>query len=225
MNKVAVIVAGGSGSRMGTAVPKQFLELKGKPVLVYTVETFFRAFADIKIILVLAPDFVLQGRDLIKRYFEGSNIQIAEGGNSRYHSVQNGLKLVKGEAVIFVHDAVRCLVPENLIQRCYQEALQKGSAVPAIPARDSIRMVEGNKSKVVNRDNIRIIQTPQTFRSDVILPAFQQPYRDSFTDEATVVESSGKDIFLTEGEETNIKITLPADMLIAEKILEERRMA
>ncbi|MDX2047914.1 MAG: 2-C-methyl-D-erythritol 4-phosphate cytidylyltransferase [Chitinophagaceae bacterium] len=225
MNKVAVIVAGGSGSRMGTPVPKQFLELKGKPVLVHTVETFLRAFPDIEIILVLAPDFILQGSDLIKRYFEGNNIQIAEGGNSRYHSVQNGLKLFKGEAVIFVHDAVRCLVTEKLIQRCYQQALQKGSAVPAVPARDSIRMVEGNKSKAINRDNIRIIQTPQTFRSDVILPAFQQPYRDSFTDEATVVESSGKDIFLTEGEETNIKITLPADMLIAEKIIEERQMA
>ncbi len=225
MNKVAVIVAGGSGSRMGTPVPKQFLELKGKPVLVHTVETFLRAFPDIEIILVLAPDFILQGSDLIKRYFEGGNIQLAKGGDSRYHSVQNGLKLIKGEAVIFVHDAVRCLVTEKLIQRCYQQALQKGSAVPAVPARDSIRMVEGNKSKAINRDNIRIIQTPQTFRSDVILPAFQQPYRDSFTDEATVVESSGKDIFLTEGEETNIKITLPADMLIAEKIIEERQMA
>jgi 2-C-methyl-D-erythritol 4-phosphate cytidylyltransferase len=224
MNKVAVIVAGGSGSRMGTPVPKQFLELKGKPVLVHTAEAFLRAFPDIEIILVLATDFMLQGSNLVKQYFEGSHIQIAEGGNSRYHSVQNGLKLVKGEAVIFVHDAVRCLVSEDLIKRCYKQALHKGSAVPAIPARDSIRMVEGNKSKAINRDNIRIIQTPQTFRSDVILPAFQQPYRDSFTDEATVVESSGKDIFLTEGEETNIKITLPADMLIAEKILEERQM-
>ena len=134
------------------------------------------------------------------------------------------MQLVNEPAVIFVHDAVRCMVSTQLIQKCFEQTLEKGSAVPAIAATDSIRMIEGNTHRVADRNLIRIIQTPQTFMSTLLLPAFEMDYRDAFTDEATVVEASGKNIELIEGEYENIKITRPTDLLIAEKIIAERSM-
>jgi 2-C-methyl-D-erythritol 4-phosphate cytidylyltransferase len=136
--------------------------------------------------------------------------------------VQYGLKEVKENSVVFVHDAVRCLVSVPLIQRCYKQAVEKGSAVPAVAATDSIRILNGVHHHVADRQQVRIIQTPQTFLSEIILPAFEQEYNNVFTDEATVVEAYGTIIFLTEGEYENIKITRPVDMMIAERILEER---
>ncbi len=225
MKKFAVIVAGGSGQRMNSALPKQFLLLKEKPLLWYSINAFLRTFDDLQIILVLPTDHFLKGEKLKDLFTEKHRIQIIGGGNTRFHSVQNGLRLVPDDSVVFVHDGVRCLVSENLIHRCYIQANEKGSAIPAVAATDSVRITDGEKSLVADRTQIRIIQTPQTFRSELILPAFKQKYSEKFTDEATVVESFGKEIFLIDGEYTNIKITRSIDLLVAEKILQEREGA
>lgn len=222
MKKVAVIVAGGSGQRMGTALPKQFLLLKGKPVLWYSVRAFMDAYDDITIILVLPKEHLEQGEEMVQELNTRKNIQFVSGGSTRFHSVQNGLVQIKEPAVVFVHDAVRCLVTPELIRNCYETARTKGSAIPVVAATDSIRIIENGSSRVADRNNIRIIQTPQTFLSEVLLPAFQANYLDSFTDEATVVEAAGNPVTLVEGEYSNIKITRPIDLVMAEKILQER---
>ena len=222
MKKYAVIVAGGSGQRMGSATPKQFLLLQQKSLLWYTIHSFLTAYDDLHIILVLPKNNSEEGKKLIKDLDAEAKIAITEGGDTRFHSVQNGLQLITEPSVVFVHDGVRCLVTKELIQRCYEQAMAKGSAIPAVVATDSIRMMEDEDHHVINRKNIRIIQTPQTFQSQILLPAFQQPYDESFTDEATVVEASGQPVFLIEGDNTNIKITRPLDLVMAEKILSER---
>lgn len=222
MKKYAVIVAGGSGQRMGTSLPKQFLLLQGKPLLWYSLQVFLQAFDDLQIILVVPGDNLLEGERLAKELDGGTRIRVVTGGNTRFHSVQNGLASVTSPSIVFVHDGVRCLVGADLIRRCYTQALEKGSAIPAVAATDSIRVVEGAGHLVMDRNRVRIIQTPQTFQSELLLPAFQRGYTDSFTDEATVVEAWGKEVFLIEGEHTNIKITRPVDLLVAERILAER---
>lgn len=221
MKKIAVIVAGGSGKRMGNIVPKQFLLLKDRPVLWYTIDTFLRAYTDMEVVIVLPKEHIEKGRQIITA-FNGRQITLAEGGETRFHSVKQGLQQVQDEAVIFVHDGVRCLISVPLIQRCYNQAIELGSAVPAVAATDSIRIIKDDKHFVEDRQHVRIIQTPQTFKSDIILPAFEQEYSEAFTDEATVVEAFGKEVFLTEGEFDNIKITRPVDLMIAARLLEER---
>lgn len=222
MVKTAVIVAGGSGQRMGSHTPKQFLLLHGKPLLWYTVEVFLDSFSDMQIILVLPSSFMEEGRLICADLPAASRIRFAEAGVTRFHSVQNGLGLVTESSVVFVHDAVRCLVTADMIHRCYQQALEKGSAIPAVAATDSIRIISNDTHAVADRNLVRIIQTPQTFLSDILLPAFRQDWQEAFTDEATVVEASGKEVFLIEGEYENIKITRPADLLVAETILTKR---
>jgi 2-C-methyl-D-erythritol 4-phosphate cytidylyltransferase len=224
MKKYAVIVAGGSGQRMGGAMPKQFLLLAGRSLLWYSVRAFLASFDDIGIILVLPQDHIAEGEQIAGLEAAGK-IQVTKGGPTRFHSVQNGLALVKEPSVVFVHDGVRCLVTPALIRRCYEQALEKGSAVPAVAATDSIRIADGHRNAVADRNNVRIIQTPQTFKSEILLPAFKTAYRDSFTDEATVAEAAGHTIFLIDGEYENIKITRPADLLVAEKILTDRSKA
>jgi 2-C-methyl-D-erythritol 4-phosphate cytidylyltransferase len=222
MKKYAVIVAGGSGQRMGAAMPKQFLLLAGKPLLWYSVSAFLESFDEMGIILVLPKDSIAEGEKIAAGLGATAKIQITEGGTTRFHSVQNGLALVKEPSIVFVHDGVRCLVTPSLIRRCYEQALEKGSAIPAVAATDSIRIVEGSNNTVADRNNVRIIQTPQTFKSNLLLPAFKTAYKDSFTDEATVAEAAGNAIYLIDGEYDNIKITRPADLLVAEKILAGR---
>jgi 2-C-methyl-D-erythritol 4-phosphate cytidylyltransferase len=219
MKKFAVIAAGGSGTRMGSSVPKQFLQVKGKAILWYTVKAFVTAFEDIQLIVVTPAEHLEMAKAVCSEF---SNVTFVTGGETRFHSVKNGLSFVEKGSIVFVHDAVRCLVSPVLISQCYNQAKEKGSAIPAISVNDSIRMVDGSSNKVVERSKVRIIQTPQTFLSDILLEAFNLNYREAFTDEATVVEASGKDVHLIEGEQTNIKITRPIDILIAEKILEER---
>src|SRR5690348_17463589 len=222
MKKYAVIVAGGSGTRMGNILPKQSLLLKGKPLLWYTIDSFLRAFDDFEIILVLPKDHFVKGEKIAAQLNAENKIRIVSGGNTRFDSVKGGLKLVSQESVVFVHDGVRCLISVPLIKRCYNQALEKGSAIPAVAATDSIRILKNGSHEVKDRQQVRIIQTPQTFLSNILLPAFEQNFDESFTDEATVVEAFGKEIFLTEGEYDNIKITRPIDLLIAEKIIEDR---
>ncbi|MFN6387291.1 MAG: 2-C-methyl-D-erythritol 4-phosphate cytidylyltransferase [Bacteroidota bacterium] len=217
MKKTAVIVAGGSGVRMGTDVPKQFLHLKGKPIIWHTVQQFFYAYYDIQIVLVLPASYVQEATT----YFEPAqlaHIQFVEGGATRFESVKNGLQKVTEPSIIFVHDGVRCLVSSDLIRNCYEQALVYGSAIPAVTATDSIRLVSGETQQVVDRTLVKIIQTPQTFLSNVLLPAFEQPYQASFTDEATVVEAAGHTVRLIEGEYSNLKITRPQDLIVAESL-------
>jgi 2-C-methyl-D-erythritol 4-phosphate cytidylyltransferase len=216
MKKVAIIVAGGSGTRMGSTIPKQFLELAGKPVLWHTVTAFVKAYSDIQIILVL-PEIHFSYVSSWLPEFE--DITVIKGGETRFHSVKNGLDQVKERAVIFVHDGVRPLVSTTLIRACYEAAIESGAAIPAIDMKDSIREVGDTGNKAVNRESFKIIQTPQTFLSELILPAFALAYDPLFTDEATVVERQGYNIRLVPGEEANIKITRPLDLIVAEALL------
>lgn len=221
MKKYAIIVAGGTGSRMGRSIPKQFLLLNDKPVLYYTLKAFLDAYDDLHIILVFPEAYQDMGKEIIDAYFNYERLQITFGGETRFHSVQNGLKLVKEESIIFVHDAVRCMVTTDLIRRCYEHAMVMGSAVPVVRSRDSIRLLneEENDNEILDRDKVVLVQTPQTFHSKILLPAFEIDYKERFTDEATVVESFGLKISLVEGEEQNMKITKPVDLFVAEAIL------
>lgn len=223
MKKFAVIVAGGSGLRMGKATPKQFLLLNDKPIIYYTLESFLAAFNDLQIVLVAPAPFMQQALQLIAQCSAPERITVCEGGATRFHSVKNGLDRTEQPSIIFVHDGVRCLVSSQLIRNCYHEALENGSAVPAVAVTDSIRRITHNGNEAVDRSLLRAIQTPQTFRSEWLRPAFQQPYNNQFTDEATVVEAAGHPIHLIEGEKENIKITYPNDILLAEQILKQSR--
>jgi 2-C-methyl-D-erythritol 4-phosphate cytidylyltransferase len=207
---------------MGAATPKQFLFLHDKPVLYYTIKTFLEAYDDLVVILVLPQDYTDMGREIIDAYFDYSRIRVTFGGETRFDSVKNGLKMVQEDSIVFVHDAVRCLLSTGLIHRCYESALSVGSAVPVIRSRDSIRLLnqEINDNQAIERDKVVLVQTPQTFHSRILIPAYQIDYKERFTDEATVVESFGLKIQLIEGEENNFKITKPIDLLLAEKIIE-----
>lgn len=224
MQKYAVIVAGGTGTRMGSATPKQFLMLNDKPVLYYTIKTFLDAFNDMHIVLVLPEDYIDMGREVIDAFFDYSRIQITGGGETRFHSVKAGLRLVDKDAVVFVHDAVRCLVSVDLIKRCYEAALETGSAVPAVRVKDSVRLLneEENTNEVLERSRVVLVQTPQTFHSRILLPAFEIDYKERYTDEATVVETFGLKVSLVQGEENNIKITRPVDLLFAEQMIKQQ---
>lgn len=219
MEKYVVLVAGGKGVRMGTAVPKQFLPLLGKPILYYTVKAFIDAYPDIHLVLVLPADQVSYAQMVLQEFPSRLDMIIVTGGATRYHSVQNGLKAVPTDSIVFVHDGVRPLVSTDLIHRCYAQAIAKGSAIPAINVADSMRLITADGSQPVDRSQMRIIQTPQTFQSSILLEAFKQEYTEAFTDEATVAEAAGNNIHLIEGEKSNIKITTQDDMLIAEAIL------
>lgn len=208
---------------MGNPMPKQFLLLNDKPVLYYTLKAFLEAYEDLQIILVLPEDYSDIGKEVIDAYFDYTRIQVTFGGETRFHSVQNGLRLVRDESIVFVHDAVRCLVSVDLIRECHEHALIMGTAVPVVRSKDSVRILneEGNDNEVLDRNKVVLVQTPQTFHSKILLPAFNIDYKEQFTDEATVVESFGLKISLIEGEENNIKITRPVDLLIAEALLTE----
>ncbi|SEW18844.1 2-C-methyl-D-erythritol 4-phosphate cytidylyltransferase [Chitinophaga sp. YR573] len=214
--KIAIIVAGGSGTRMGSAVPKQFLELAGKPVLWHTVSAFAKAYTDMQIVLVLPEAHFSYVQEWLGEF---PGIKLVKGGETRFHSVKNGLDQVPEYSVVFVHDGVRPLVSAELIRNCYDAALESGSAIPAIDMKDSIRELYKEGNRAVDRERFKIIQTPQTFLSELILPAFASPYDPLFTDEATVVERQGHNIRLVPGEEANIKITRPLDLIIASALL------
>jgi 2-C-methyl-D-erythritol 4-phosphate cytidylyltransferase len=219
MKKFAVIVAGGSGSRMASTLPKQFMLLRGKPVLWHTLQAFLQAYPDLQIILVLPEKYITEGKEIAGLTESPDRIQLTPGGETRFHSVRNGLELVEDGSIVFVHDAVRCLVTAKLIQRCYDHAVLHVNAIPAIHSADSIRIDQGNGPVPFDRSKVFAIQTPQTFHSDILKDAYENEYNDTFTDEATVAEAAGVTISLVEGETTNIKITWPVDLLVAEAIL------
>ncbi len=223
MNDYVIIVAGGKGLRMGGDVPKQFLPVGGRPVLMRTLERFHQYNIALKIILVLPKaqqDYWLQ---LCRQYEFHIPYRLADGGETRFHSVQNGLALIPDDAegVVGVHDGVRPFVSTEVIARCYETARQSGAAVPVTPVVESLRQLHGDDtSESVPRDHYRLVQTPQTFDIQLLKAANRQPYRDTFTDDASVVESHGHPITLVEGNRENIKLTTPFDLRIAEALLE-----
>ena len=222
MKKFAVIVAGGAGSRMDSLTPKQFMELSGRPIVWYSINAFLQAYDDLHVILVLPAAHIRTGLEIVKTTVDPKRVRINEGGSTRFHSVKNGLAFVDSDSIVFVHDAVRCLVTEELINRCYEHAVEYGCAVPAVYATDSIRVDSGKGAVQVDRNKVYVIQTPQTFRSEILKQSFSKNYLESFTDEASVAEHAGFGIHLVEGDRTNIKITWPIDLVVAEAILAGR---
>ena len=223
MKKYAIIVAGGSGSRMKSDVPKQFLELQGKPILMHTLDRFYEFDPSIQLVLCLPAAEIDFWKQLCQKYNYTRAHKIVEGGSTRYHSVENGLLSIQEEEVLVaIHDGVRPLLSEDLLSRSYQTAQEKGNSVPAVPLKDSVRRLkESSKNEHVDRASLVAIQTPQSFQLKAIKKAFQKGYQDHFTDDASVYEANGGEIFLIEGEYSNIKITTPEDMLLAEAYLKK----
>jgi 2-C-methyl-D-erythritol 4-phosphate cytidylyltransferase len=218
----AVIVAGGSGTRMASVVPKQFLSINGLPVLMHTVLAFYNSESKPKIILVLPAAYHDYWQQLCKTHNFNIPFQLVSGGETRFHSVKNGLELIEDEqAVIAVQDAVRPLTSAAIIDDAYQHAAAQGNAVVAVKSRDSIRQLKGDKSTALTRDEIYLVQTPQTFQSTQLKKAYEQPFDSKFTDDASVVEAIGIKINLIEGDYRNIKITFPEDIAIAELLLKD----
>ena len=219
----AIIVAGGSGQRMGTALPKQFLDLCGKPVLYWSISAFMDALPGCHIILVLPAGQISLAQMVLQCFQERIDLTIVAGGDTRFASVSNGLKAVPPEGIALVHDGARPLASPALIRRCYDAAVAYGSAIPVIPVADSIRQIlDEENSRAIAREALRVVQTPQAFNASLLQEAFQQPYHASFTDEASVVEALGRSVQLVEGERENIKITVPEDLIIAEALLTSR---
>ncbi|MBQ3314304.1 MAG: 2-C-methyl-D-erythritol 4-phosphate cytidylyltransferase [Prevotella sp.] len=216
-----IIVAGGKGLRMGSDIPKQFLPIGGKPVLMRTLERFREYSKDIQIILVLPEAQQAYWHELCQDYHFDVEYTLANGGQTRFHSVQNGLAKVPDDAigVVGVHDGVRPFPSIEVIRNCYTTAREKKAVIPVIPVVETVRHLEGEQSKTVPRDAYRLVQTPQTFDIQLLKAANRQPYNDGFTDDASVVEAFGYNITLVEGNRENIKITTPYDLKIAEVLI------
>lgn len=216
-----IIVAGGKGLRMGSDIPKQFLPIGGKPVLMRTLERFRAYSADLQIILVLPEAQQDYWRLLCEEYHFDVEYQLANGGQTRFHSVQNGLALVPDDAegVVGVHDGVRPFPSIKVIKDCYETARTAKAVIPVIPVVETVRHLEKEGSVTVPRDEYKLVQTPQTFDIQLLKAANRQPYNDGFTDDASVVESYGHEITLVEGNRENIKITTPYDLKIAEVLI------
>lgn len=220
MNKYALVVAGGRGSRMGAEIPKQFLLLKGLPVLMHTLKAF-RSIDDIHLILVLPEDQIMYWNQLCTKHDFSLPHQIVAGGETRFQSVKNGLQSISdSEALVAIHDGVRPLVSIDIIKESYKLAQQMGNALTIIPLKDSIRMQTDKGSVSVNRSDYFLVQTPQTFRLSEIKTAYENaPELNTFTDDASVIEAIGAEIHLVQGDYKNIKITTPEDLLFAEALL------
>ena len=216
-----IIVAGGKGLRMGSDIPKQFLPIGGKPVLMRTLERFREYSAELQIILVLPEAQQDFWKGLCKEYHFQVEYLLANGGQTRFHSVQNGLALIPDDAegVVGVHDGVRPFPSVEVIRNCYETVRTAKAVIPVIPVVETVRHLEGDSSVTVPRGDYRLVQTPQTFDIQLLKAANRQPYNDGFTDDASVVESYGHAITLVEGNRENIKITTPYDIVVAEAII------
>ncbi|PCH94662.1 MAG: 2-C-methyl-D-erythritol 4-phosphate cytidylyltransferase [Bacteroidetes bacterium] len=220
MTKHVIIAAGGSGSRFSSEVSKQFVNLVGKPMLMRTIEAFHQSFESLNIIVVLPMDQIEYWKTLCADYNFGLEHQIVTGGSRRFESVKNGLALISvQDCIIGIHDGARPLVTPELIRKIFNHADEKGTAIPVVPVSETLRHVSEDSSETVNRDDFRLVQTPQCFKSDIITAAFDVEYDQSFTDEATVVEASGVQVSLMDGDPINIKITTKSDLELAEKLL------
>lgn len=221
MEKHALIVAGGSGLRMGSSLPKQFLLLRGQPVIVHSIYRFLDFDDSMKITLVLPANQLVYWQALWDKYGMGHHIQVVAGGEQRFHSVSNGLNTIEhADSLVAIHDGVRPLVSKETISSVFHQAEVSGSGVPLIPVQDSLRKKEANGNITgVNRNDYSLVQTPQCFQTGLIKKAYQIGYQDAFTDDASVFEAGGNKLSFTEGNRENIKITTPSDMLMAEAFL------
>jgi len=219
MDLYALIVAGGTGKRMGSDIPKQFLELAGRPILMHSIERF-RSFDNGINIIVVLPGEEFSLWDLLKKKHSFSiPHSVVKGGSSRFFSVKNGLELVPNNSIVAIHDGARPLVAGGTIRRTFEKAAELGNAIPVIPGNNSLRMLTGNGSIPLERHHVMIVQTPQVFKSDLIKKAYLQDYCSDFTDDATVLEKTGEKINLVEGNRENIKITNPEDLIITAALL------
>lgn len=220
MKKYVIVVAGGKGLRMGGELPKQFIPLENRPVLMRTLDAFYAYDSAIQVILVLPRDHQPYWLELCREYDFAVPHRIADGGATRFHSVQNGLALVdEPEALVAVHDGVRPFVSCEVINRCYEEAEKYGAVVPVIPVVETVRHLLSEGSETVNRDAYRLVQTPQTFCATLLRRAYEQSYCEGFTDDASVVEALGEAVRLVEGNRENIKLTTPFDLSVAQALL------
>lgn len=222
MKKNVIIVAGGKGLRMGNDLPKQFIPIGGKPVLMRTIEAFYRFDQDINIILVLPVSHQDYWKSLCEEYNFSIEHLIANGGETRFHSVKNGLALV-ADGLVGVQDGVRPFGSVEMIKRCFDAAREYPAVIPVIDSTDSLReVVDEDKSRIVDRSKIRLVQTPQVFDVNVLKKAYQTDFKETFTDDASVVEAMGVNVHLVKGEVTNIKITTPLDLKIGELIIRDK---
>lgn len=221
MKKHTIIVAGGSGQRMNSEVPKQFLLLNNLPILMHTINRFYDFDKENNIILVLPESQINYWKDLCTKHNFIINHTIAIGGETRFHSVKSGLAIIPSneESLVAVHDGVRPFVKISVIQNCFETASKTGNAIPVIACNDSVRVTSLTGSKIINRDAIKLVQTPQVFKNTILQRAYQTAFSVEFTDDASVVEKLGEQIHLVDGNEENIKITRPLDLKIAEKVL------
>lgn len=214
-----IIVAGGKGLRMGGELPKQFIEIGGKPILMHTIDAFFRFDSWIRIILVLPESHREYWQELCQKYNYDVPHVVTTGGETRFHSVKNGLMMVD-DGLVAVHDGARPFASEELIGRCFLAARDNAAAIPVVDATDSLRQIqEDGKSKIIDRSKIKQVQTPQVFSVVLLKKAYEQEFSNIFTDDASVVETLGQEIKLVQGEITNIKVTTPIDLKIGELIL------
>lgn len=216
MKKHIIIVAGGKGLRMGGDIPKQFLPVCGKPVLMRTLEAFHAYDASMRLILVLPVSQQAYWKQLCEEYQFDLVHEIANGGETRFHSVKNGLALVKEDGLVGVHDGVRPFVSQEVITRCYEEAASLKAVIPVIGVVETVRHLTEEGSETVPRDQYKLVQTPQVFDVALLHRAYQQEYTDLFTDDASVVEALGEKVYLVEGNRENIKLTTPFDLKLAE---------
>ena len=221
MNKSVIIVAAGLGSRMNSKTPKQFIELNGKPILMHTMLRFYEFEPDISIILVLSENEIETWESLLIKYSFSIPHTIVKGGAKRFHSVKNGLDAVSVKCIVAIHDGVRPFCSTALIKRCFDEAEKKSNAIPAVRISETIREINGENNFIVDRENFRIIQTPQCFDSLLLKKAYQNIDAENFTDDAGVFERDGNKIYLIEGEKSNIKITVADDLIIASVLNKE----
>lgn len=219
MKKSVLIVAGGKGLRMGGDIPKQFLPIGGKPVLMRTIEAFYQYDSSLDIILVLPREQQEYWKELCEKYSFNISYKVADGGETRFHSVKNGLDFVE-EGLVGVHDGVRPFVSREVITRCFDVAERAHAVIPIIGMIETVRCLNGDgKSVTVNRDDYKLVQTPQVFSVSLLKNAYNQPYSSLFTDDASVVEAMGETVCLVEGNRENIKLTTPFDLKIAEALL------
>lgn len=215
MEKFALIVAGGNGSRMNTDIPKQFLDLAGKPVLMRTMERFVAFDQLMRFVVVLPAGYMAYWNELCGKYRFHLKHTLVPGGLSRFQSVKNGLAELPEEGLVFIHDGVRPLVSLQTLRNCADTAIEKGNAIPVMPVTESLLRINEQGNEHVERDRFFLVQTPQTFLTGVIKRAYLQPERDGFTDDASVYEAIGEKIHLVEGNSENIKLTHPVDIQIA----------
>lgn len=215
MKRQIIIVAGGSGSRMNASIPKQFFELKGKAILLHTLERFAKSF-DIKDIILVLPESENDRWVALSSGTPFEQLRVAKGGKTRFHSVKSGLKLVDKNAIVGIHDSVRPFVSDKTIENCFKTAEEKCSVIPVVELKDSIRRVFTGTSRAQDRSNFRLVQTPQCFIASKLIAAYKKPYRDSYTDDSSVFEAAGNKVFLVEGNPENIKLTTPEDLKVAE---------